>query len=79
MVLALTQSSTDGDLGPLYCDSCHQGRAKITDRSDPKLLGTAMHDVYVTGLSRTDGKPNGCATCHGDPFNPKLLTTWATK
>jgi len=76
LVLGLSPAGQDGDMGPLYCDSCHQGKSKLADRSNPDALRAAMNDVYVGTLTRTDGKPHGCPTCHGEPFDPKVLTRW---
>ncbi len=77
LVLGLSPAGQDGDMGLLYCDSCHQGKTTLADRSDPQALRASMHDVYVVGLTRNDGKPNGCPTCHGEPFDPKVLASWA--
>lgn len=62
------------DRGPLYCDSCHDGRAKILDRHDPEALGRWMQANYVEPLKRVDQQGHGCPTCHGDPFEGKILT-----
>jgi hypothetical protein len=65
----------DGSL--LYCDSCHQGRVVQLDRRDKKALGAWMDANFVDKLHRRDGAENGCATCHGDSFEPKFLSRWA--
>jgi len=61
----------------LYCDSCHQGRAKYLDRHDKKALGAWMDQNFVAKVKRRDGKEHTCATCHGDPFEPSILARWA--
>jgi hypothetical protein len=60
----------------LYCDSCHQSKAKFLDHSDDKSLGEWMNAEFVLRLSRADKKPHGCATCHGTPFVPEFLRDW---
>lgn len=32
-----------------------------------------MNEEYVQQLRRRDGQPHGCATCHGNPINPRFL------
>jgi hypothetical protein len=56
---------------PVYCDSCHQARLKLLDRTDKKALGTWMDANFVDHFKRRDGKEHGCETCHGDPFEGK--------
>jgi hypothetical protein len=68
-------SFANGD--PLYCDSCHQQRAKFLDRSDDDKLGQWMHDNFVAKLVQKNGQPVECATCHGKPFNGSFLDGWA--
>jgi hypothetical protein len=64
---------TAGDGGPVYCDSCHQGRMKMLDRTNKKLLSKWMEDNYVGKLQGKGGKANECGTCHGDPFEPDIF------
>jgi len=64
-------ATTDG--APLYCDSCHAGKATFLDRSDRKRLADWMQQGYVSTLSRTDGKEHHCATCHGEPFEGHIF------
>jgi hypothetical protein len=66
---------TDG--APLYCDSCHGGKLEFLDTYDGKALGALMDANYVAKLQRVDQKTNACATCHGEPFDPKPLKSWA--
>lgn len=65
------------DGSPLYCDSCHGGKAEMLDSHDKKALSAAMDASYVKKLKRADKKENSCDTCHGDPFEPKILEAWA--
>ena len=71
-----TRSLTLTSGEPLYCDSCHGGRARFLERSDPNALGTWMQENYVDKVARADGKEHGCGTCHGDPFAGKILSKW---
>lgn len=68
---------TMADGTPLYCDSCHGGRAKFLDRRDPKALSAWMDESYVKKLRRSDDREHSCEQCHGDPFEPKILAAWA--
>jgi Cytochrome c7 and related cytochrome c len=61
---------------PLYCDSCHGGKAEFLDRHDKKALSAWMDTAYVSKLKRADKKDHSCETCHGDPFNPKFVKDW---
>ena len=61
------------DGAPLYCDSCHEGKATFLDRSDRSQLGDWMQQAYVAPLSRTDEKEHNCATCHGEPFEGDIF------
>jgi hypothetical protein len=65
------QTASDG--GPVYCDSCHQGRMKMLDRTDKKALSKWMETNYVGKLQGKGGKANECATCHGDPFENDIF------
>lgn len=64
-----------GGEGVVYCDSCHGGHAAFLDRHDRAALSDWMQENYVDKLTRVDGKDHGCETCHGDPFEGKILTT----
>jgi hypothetical protein len=64
------------DGSPLYCDSCHQGRAKLLDHHDKKAVGTFMKANFVEKLKRVDKKDHECSTCHGDPFEGDILKAW---
>ncbi len=65
------------DQGPIFCDSCHQGRIPQLDRSDHEALSRWMDVTFTKGLSRRDGRENTCGTCHGDPRDDHFLSTWA--
>jgi len=62
--------------GNLYCDSCHQGKVKYLDRSDPSALETWMKKNFVEKLERRDGQEHDCKTCHGEPFKADFIRTW---
>ncbi len=62
------------DGATLYCDSCHQSRAVLLDRSDGPALEAWMTENMVAKLHRADGQEHACKTCHGDPFVPKIFT-----
>jgi cytochrome c7-like protein len=62
--------------GPLFCDSCHQGRTKLLNRTDKKALGRWMAANFVDGLKRKDEKEHGCETCHVD-LDMRFLTRWS--
>ncbi|AKV04667.1 hypothetical protein AKJ09_11330 [Labilithrix luteola] len=64
------------DGGPVFCDSCHEGKMEFLDRHDKKALSAWMDENFVKKLKRVDKKENGCETCHGDPFEPHILATW---
>jgi hypothetical protein len=64
------------DGSPLYCDSCHQGKAKFLDRSDKPSLMAWMQANLVDKLARRDGAPHDCTTCHGSPPVYELVPRW---
>jgi hypothetical protein len=64
---------TTADGAPIYCDSCHQGRRRMLDRSDKKALAKWMQTEYLSKLSRSDRGEHSCATCHGDPFDGEIF------
>ncbi len=66
---------TLADGSAVFCDSCHQGRVKLLDRSDKKALGKWMQASFVDGLARKDGQPGKCESCHVD-WNMTFLTGW---
>lgn len=57
----------------MFCDSCHQGKAKILNRADLKAVGKFMDEQYVGHMARADKKDHGCATCHGDTMEMKIF------
>jgi hypothetical protein len=57
----------------MFCDTCHQGSAKILNRTDLKAVGKYMDDQYVNHLARSDKKDHGCSTCHGDTMEMKIF------
>jgi hypothetical protein len=65
---------------PLYCDSCHVGRARFLDRSDETALAGWMKENFVAKLHRTDGGEHGCPTCHGAHFEGAIFAKrWRAK
>jgi Cytochrome c3 len=66
------------DGGALYCDSCHQGKAEMLDKSDKKVLGAWMDAEYTKRMKRS-GQAQTCANCHGEPFNPDFIESWKKK
>ena len=59
--------------GTIFCDSCHQGKPKILNRSDLKAVGKYMDDEYVKKMSRADKKSQECGSCHGDTMEMKIF------
>jgi MYXO-CTERM domain-containing protein len=59
--------------GAAYCDSCHQGQARFLERSDRKKVAAFMADNFTALLARRDKKDVECETCHGEPFEARLL------
>jgi len=64
------------DGSPVFCDSCHQGRIKLLDRSDKKALGKWMDVAFVQPVARKDGRTQQCENCHVD-WNMTFLSDWA--
>jgi hypothetical protein len=64
----------DGE--PVYCDSCHDGTMHMLDRRETVKVSTHMSENLVGQMARVDGRPHDCTTCHGDPPDFKMLTTW---
>ena len=48
------------------CDSCHQGRTVLLDRTDKNQLARWMDANFVQKLKRKDGADHVCETCHID-------------
>lgn len=57
----------------VFCDSCHSGQQKILNREDKTALKKFMETDYEDKLTRADKKENGCATCHGDAMETKII------
>lgn len=76
-VLAFDKTAGDtGDKGPVYCDSCHQGRLFSLDRRDKAKVADFMSSGFVDGLKRVDNREHDCGTCHGDPPEFQFLDAW---
>jgi hypothetical protein len=63
--------------GPVFCDSCHRGQGTYLDRRDKKAVSNYMIESFTDKLVRKDGREVECGTCHGDPFEPKILSNSA--
>ena len=63
----------DKGVANIFCDSCHQGKAKVLNRADLKAVGKYMDDEYVNHLARADKKATECGTCHGDTMEMKIF------
>jgi hypothetical protein len=59
--------------GAMFCDSCHQGKQKLLDRADKKVLSKFMIANYQDKLQRTDKKDHTCETCHSEPFENRVF------
>lgn len=63
----------DKGAATVFCDSCHQGKAKVLNRSDLKAVGKYMDEQYVGHLARADKASHECGTCHGDTMEMKIF------
>ena len=61
-----------GTSGPLFCDSCHDGKHDFLTRSDKPAV-TALMNTYVSKLTKKGGDSASCQTCHGDDFEMKIF------
>jgi hypothetical protein len=61
----------DAKGAPLFCDSCHAGRAKNLDRDAMDGLQRVMETDYQGKLTRADKQPHDCSTCHGKGQEPE--------
>jgi len=61
----------DAQGGALFCDSCHNGKARSLDRSNMDGLQRVMETDYQGKLTRADKKPHDCSTCHGAGKEPE--------
>ncbi len=57
----------------LFCDSCHEAKPKVLDRSDTAALKTFMKVEYGDKLLRRDEQPTSCATCHGEDLEISIF------
>jgi hypothetical protein len=67
---------TLADGQPLWCDSCHQGRAEFLQRGNDDGLAAWMNENYVGALARKAGGTHSCASCHGAPFRAEIFAGW---
>jgi len=68
-----TRELVTQDGSPAYCDTCHKGAVRFLDRRDPAALRAWMRDNFVARLRKRDGGAVECATCHGEPFEPRIV------
>jgi hypothetical protein len=59
--------------GNVFCDSCHNGKTQLLARGDVEALKKFMEAEYVGKLDRGDKQEHSCGTCHGDPFEGKII------
>jgi hypothetical protein len=59
--------------GPIFCDSCHNGKNKILNRADVESLKKFMETEYEHKLTRGDKKENACSSCHGEALELKIF------
>jgi hypothetical protein len=62
--------------GAVFCDSCHEGRSALLDRSDANALAGWMSRNFVAPFARKDGMVHNCETCHVG-MEMHLLGKWA--
>lgn len=65
--------------GAVYCDSCHQGQGHTLDRRDRDVVVSYMSENFSGQLKRRDQNAVECETCHGDPFEPEILSKWVRR
>lgn len=63
----------DAKGAPVFCDSCHAGKPKNLDRGDLASLKRFMAVEYAGKLTRGGADSAGCATCHGYPFEGRII------
>lgn len=66
---------TAGTPGPIFCDSCHQGKAEFLDKSNHDALAKWMKDEFVERLQPAT-VATSCESCHGKPFDGDFLEKW---
>lgn len=66
---------TNGVESPMFCDSCHQGKAEFLDKSNHDELAKWMKTEFVDRMHMQKGETT-CETCHGKPFDGDFLEKW---
>jgi hypothetical protein len=66
-------SLRDSEGAPIFCDSCHGGKAKVLDRANPDGMKKFMMEEYTAKLVRADKNMHGCASCHGDQKELRII------
>ena len=65
--------------GPLFCDSCHDGKHDFLNRKEKEKVSKYMEVEYTQKLSSKDGATN-CQSCHGADFEMKIFEkVWKQK
>jgi len=59
--------------GPLFCDSCHSGTAKVLAHGDEDGVKKFMESDYEGKLTRADKEELACTTCHGDAMDNHII------
>ena len=57
----------------VFCDSCHDGKAKMLNRADRTAMSKYMETEYVGHFTRADKKNQECSSCHTDTFEMKIF------
>jgi hypothetical protein len=63
----------DEKSNPIFCDSCHQGKAKLLNRANRKGVSDFMESDYQNKLNRADKKDHVCSSCHGEDMETKIF------
>ncbi|MFO0659357.1 MAG: cytochrome c3 family protein [Polyangiaceae bacterium] len=65
--------------GPLFCDSCHDGRHDFLTRTDKESVKNLMN-TSASKLTKKGGDAVSCQTCHTDDFEMKIFEkVWKIK
>ena len=59
--------------GPIFCDSCHNGKNKVLNRADKEAVKKFMETDYEGKLTRADKKEHACSTCHGESMEVAII------
>lgn len=70
---AFTAALRDEKDNPVFCDSCHQGKAEVLNHADKKAVEKFMETDYQNKLTRADKKDHTCSSCHGEEMETKII------